>query len=351
MNIGIVSKPWLPVPSHAYGAIEKLVYYLSIQLSNNPSNQIYLFAPGDSSIPPAIKLQSLFSHGVGGEINHPCTEVVQAMHSCIQAKKYDLDILHAHSVDPLLALSPFIDTPIVFSFHTFSNSIIKMLSKYANKSIAYTFLSQSHKKNFPWIKKAHVVYPGIDPACFPFVGEKKDYIAYVGSINEHKGIIEAIIIAEKSRLKLKIGGKLHEEDRMFYEQEFLPRIKNNPWVDFLGEINERQRNEMVGKAKALLFPIKWDEPFGIVQLEALVVGTPVIAFNRGAVPEIIIDGHNGFIVENIQQAVTATKKLSSISPRLCREQVKSKFNVSHTTNQFEKIYKQTINNYAMNDKP
>lgn len=117
MRIGIVSKPWLPVPSRAYGAIEKLVHYLATQLSSDSFNQVYLFAPGDSLVSPSIKLRSLFFRGVGGEISDPYAEVAQAMHAGIQAKIYGLDVLHAHSVDPIMAISPFINIPIVFSFH------------------------------------------------------------------------------------------------------------------------------------------------------------------------------------------------------------------------------------------
>jgi len=184
-------------------------------------------------------------------------------------------------------------------------------------------------------------------SCFPFINNKGDYLVYIGSINQHKGVIEAISIAEKSKVKLKIGGKLHDEDRLFYEQEFVPRIKNNPWVDFLGEVDEKQRNQLVGKAKALLFPIKWDEPFGIVQIEALAVGTPVIAFNRGSVPEIIVDGQSGFIVENVQQAVSAVGKLSLVSPQFCRTQVEKRFDVCRVANRFANIYRQVIKNCSV----
>lgn len=341
MKIGILSKPYLPIPSRAYGAIEKLVYYLVRELSKKEGDDCYLFAPGDSKNIEGVQLESFFEEGIGGKINNEQVELLQALHCLERSKVLELDLIHTHSVDPILAFSSFTEIPILFSFHTFPNEINRYLSQRANH-LHYTFVSESHRQQFPWLEKTHVVFPGIDPDNFPFCAKKDKYLVFVGSICPEKGVMEAIEIARISGRSLKIAAKVHPGNEKFFQGEFLPAVEKNKKIEFLGELREVERNELLKRAECLLFPIKWDEPFGLVQLESLVVGTPVIGFNRGAVSEVIEDGVNGFVVNNIEEAVRALNKINTISPGNCRKTIIEKFSSIISTQHYRDIYESII---------
>ncbi len=339
MKIAHLSKPWLPVPSSAYGAIEKMVAEL-INI-NYSKDKVYLFAPGGSIPNEKIELISLYSEGQGDRGLDRNTELAQATHCVMKSEKLKVDLIHAHSVDPFLGLTPFLSTPNIFTFYSNPTPAGKILSEMAQDHTNFTFLSRSHRKSFPWIKSAEVVYFGVNLDSFPFAETKEDYLAFVGSINDKKGILEAIEIAKQSKMQLKIAAKIKSEDMEFYEKEVRSRIKSLD-TEFLGEVNNDTRNQLLKRAKAMLFPIKWEEPFGMVMIESMAVGTPVIAFNKGSVPEVIDDGVTGFVVENVSQAVKAIEKLDQIAPVSCRKHIEEKFNINETADKFNLLYSKIL---------
>jgi glycosyltransferase involved in cell wall biosynthesis len=341
MKVAHLSKPWLPVPSVAYGAIEKLLASL-IEAQTKLSNVIFLYAPGGSMSSVGISLRSLYVEGQGDKGLDRNTELAQAVHCAKESSKLHIDLIHSHSVDPFLGITPFLKTPSVFTFYSNPTSANKILSDLAQKHTTFTFLTKSHRKNFPWIKNAEIIYFGIDPNQFPFSERKEEYLAFVGSIADKKGIVEAIEIAKTAKIKLKIAAKVKIEDKDFYEKEVKKLIESSRNIEFLGELNDQQRNTLLKSAKAMLFPIKWEEPLGMVMLESMVVGTPVIAFNRGSVPEIITDGVSGYIVENISQAVNAIDKINSLTPASCRKTVVDNFNIDQTARAFQSLYQRIL---------
>jgi len=141
---------------------------------------------------------------------------------------------------------------------------------------------------------------------------KQEYVAFLGRISPEKGIDKAIRIATRAGLKLKVAAKVDNADKVYYESEIKPLIEGNPNVEFIGEINDQQKPAFLSGAHALLFPIDWPEPFGLVMIEAMACGTPVIAFRSGSVPEVIDDGVSGFIVDNEDEAVAAVKRLHKL---------------------------------------
>jgi glycosyltransferase involved in cell wall biosynthesis len=150
------------------------------------------------------------------------------------------------------------------------------------------------------------------------IEKPKEYLAFLGRISPEKNPIAAIEIAESAGMPLKIAAKVDAVDKEYYETVVAPRIAQSPHVEFIGEINEAQKQLFLGNARALLFPIDWPEPFGLVMIEAMACGTPVIAFNRGSVPEVIEDGRSGFIVENVREAVAAVGKIGCLSRKAVR---------------------------------
>ncbi|MBM3209083.1 glycosyltransferase family 4 protein [Candidatus Shapirobacteria bacterium] len=340
MKIAHVLKPWLPVPSLAYGAIEKMLAELIAEQSK--VDNILLFAVGGSISSERVKLISLYPEGQGDKGLDRNTELAQAVHCALKLQSKDAKIIHAHSIDPFLGLAPFLKIPSIFTFYSNPTPAVKILSELAGNHTHFTFLSKSHRKSFPWIKEAGVIHFGLDPNHFPFSEKKKDYLAFVGTIADKKGIIEAIEIARRAKMRLKIAAKIRSEDKEFYENHAKKVIEDSNHVDFLGELNNSARNNLLKNARAMLFPIKWEEPLGLVMLESLVVGTPVIAFNRGSVPEIIEDGKTGFIVENIDLAVRTVERVDHLKPVDCRSSIASKFHIANTAVEFKKLYQRVL---------
>lgn len=342
MKIAHLSKPWLPVPSPAYGAIEKMLAELIH--SQSATKDIYLFAPGGSITNDKVKLISLYEEGQGDKGLDRNTELAQSVHCAKESERLNIEFIHAHSVDPFLGLVPFLKIPSVFTFYSNPTPAGKILSQMANDQTAFTFLSESHRRSFPWIKKAEVIYFGVNLDNFPFSDKKQNYLAFVGSIADKKGILEAIEISRQAGLELKVAAKIRGEDKEFYEKQAREQLESSSHVEFLGELNDNERNGLLKNAKAMLFPIKWEEPLGMVMIESMAVGTPVIAFNRGSVPEIIEDGKTGFIVENISQAVKAASKLDTLNPLHCRQLIENKFDIKQTTKEFDLLYSKVLSN-------
>lgn len=341
MKIAQISKPWEIVPPPKYGGVERIVAYLSKELAKN--HDVTLFAPGKKSEIPRVKLKALFKEAQGEKGLDRNIELAQALDSVLyHFKKGKFDIIHAHSVDPILALAAIVKLPMLFTFHSVPSIPAQLLSKMSQDKVHFTFVSHAHRRSYPWIRKADVVHNGLPYENYPFSKTKKDYLAFVGPIRPEKGVVEAMEVARLSKTHLKIAGRIRPEIDEYYIKEIKPRLGKNKYVEFLGEITEKQRNQMLKYAKAFLFPISWIEPFSTSVLESLVVGTPVIAFNRGSVPEVIDDGKNGLIVENVKQMVKAIDKVDQIDPMQCRLTIEQRYNSKNMAKNYLRLYKKYI---------
>lgn len=337
MKIAQVSKPWQVVPPSKYGGVERIVAFLSEELAKE--NDVTLFAPGDKSLIPNVRLEAFFKEPQGEKGLDRNAELAQALNAVIYHNHEKFDVIHAHSIDPILALATVTKLPLIFTFHSVPSIPSELLSKMSQNKVHFVFVSHAHRKSYPWIKKADVVYNGLPYQEYPFSLKKKDYLAFVGPLRPEKGVIEAMDVAKMTKTKLKIAGRIRPEIDAYFEKEIKPRMKTNKYVEFLGEITDDQRNQMLMYAKAFLFPINWIEPFSTSLLESLVVGTPVVAFNKASVPEIINDGVNGFIVENVKQMANAIKKINIIDPKECRNTIEVKFNSQSMANNYLRLYR------------
>lgn len=340
MKIAHLAKPWISVPPTGYGGVERFMHDLALEQSK--AHDIHIYATGDSQLPDSIHLHATFAEQLAGKGLDRNFEAAQASDFALACVKDGTDIIHVHSVESFLAIAPHLSKKIVFTFYTDPTDATKILSTLAEPNVTFTFVSEQHRKQYPWIKNAHIIYQGIDPAQYPFSEEKNDYLAFVGSIADKKGILEAIEIAKRAKVPLKVAAKIKPQDIDFYEREVKHVLANSDHVTFLGEVNDQERNELLVHARALIFPIKWEEPFGGVQVESMVVGTPVIAFRRGAAPEVIDDGKTGFIVDTIEQAVEAVHKLDQINPTDCRQHIVDNFSIERSSKDFDALYQSLI---------
>lgn len=335
MIVAHLSKPWQSIPPIGYGGIERIIYDLVREQSNSCS--VHLFAPATTKISSHVQVCSLFSECQADKGLNKNVELAQAVHYVLECIDLHVDILHAHSVDALIALTNFINIPSVFTFHSNPTNEVRVLSSLASTSIMYTFLSEYQRSQYPWINNCTTIYPGIDLDRFELVPEKGDYLVYVGRICKQKGVLDAIEIARCLNMPIKIAGKYRRKDKEYFKR-VMAAIKGYKNSEFIGEVNDEIRNRLVGGAIGLLFPISAGEAFGLIQIEAMAVGTPVVTYNIGAAREIVVDNVTGYIVDNISEAIDAVARLGNLSPNTCRQHVKDNFSAKRMAQDFISLY-------------
>ncbi len=258
------------------------------------------------------------------------------------------DIIQTHSTPRLLQFALFTNTPIVVTSHDpythpLNTNVRKItyeeLAK-RNKNIYFISLSESQRKSVPDLPFVKTVYNGINLEKFKFQKKGGNYLLFVGRIIPGKGAHNAIQIAKKTGERLKLVGPISEKDKEYWNNKIKPFL--NEKITYEGPLFQKKLIPLYQKAKALLFPIEKDEAFGLVMIEAMACGTPVIGFNRSSVPEIIREGLNGFVVENLEEMARAVKKLDQIRREDCRKSIEGKFTIKKMVDNYEKVYEKII---------
>lgn len=249
----------------------------------------------------------------------------------------DFDLLHNHFDFLPLTYSGLIETPMVTTIHGFSSpSIIPVYKKYNGRS-HYVAISEADKS--PELDYLATIHHGINIAEFPLSEADGQYLLFFGRIHPDKGAHEAIRVARTAGIKLKIAGII--QDRHYFESQVEPHIDGDT-VEYLGSVGPVERPEVLGRAMALLHLISFDEPFGLSLIESMACGTPVIAFGRGSIPEIVRDGETGYIVDSVDQAVEAVAAIASIERRACRAHVESHFTCQQMARNYLEAYQQVL---------
>ena len=252
------------------------------------------------------------------------------------------DIIHAYHLVPKIL--PFVNltkTPTVFTLHDpMDASWNKMIDYCQWKNRAnYISISDNQRKGMSDLNYVKTVYNGLDLKNFQFQEKQGDYLAFLGRYSKEKGIDMAVQVAIKSKEKLKMAGSIWGGG--FYDKKVKPFLKKGE-IEDVGFQNQKNRSSFLGGAKALLFPINWEEPFGLVMIEAMACGTPVIAFNRGSVSEVIKHGKTGFIVENEKEMIEAIKNIDRIKREDCRKHVEENFTIKTMVDGYEEAYRKIL---------
>jgi len=332
MRIAQISPLFEAVPPKLYGGTERVVYSLTEELVAM-GHDVTLFASGDSitsaTLAPmrerALRLDPTVVDWIA---------IYMRMMELIRRRADEFDVLHFHTDYFPLSLFSRQDTPFLTTLHG-------RLDIPEFKDIYETFpdapfvsISDAQRRPIPGINWVRTVLHGMPADLLTPQPVRQEYAAFLGRISPEKGVDKAIRIAGKAGLRLKIAAKVDNADKKYWEQEIKPLIDASPWVEFIGEINDAQKPAFLSGAHALLFPIDWPEPFGLVMIEAMACGTPVIAFNRGSVPEVIDHGVSGFIVEDEDAAVAATKHLHELD----RAKVRATFDRRWTARRMAEDY-------------
>jgi glycosyltransferase involved in cell wall biosynthesis len=339
MKIAQVAPLFESVPPQCYGGTERVVSYLTEELVRQ-GHQVTLFASGDSvtqahlvaACPRALRLDEQCVD----QLAH-CMVLLE--HVFRQAPTFDL--LHFH-IDYLhFPLSVRQRVPHVTTLHG-RLDIPDLVPVYQTfPSIPVVSISDAQRIPLPGLQWQGTVYHGVPEDLYTFQDTPGSYLAFLGRISPEKGIEQAIAIARQAGMPLKIVAKIDQVDREYFQSVVQPLL-DDPLVEYLGEMGERDKNAFLGQAYALLFPIDWPEPFGLVMIEALACGTPVIAYGRGSVPEVLEDGVTGWIVAGLDDAIQAIAQVSTLSRRRCRQTFEERFSATQMTQDYVRIYQQLL---------
>ncbi|HEY2033578.1 MAG TPA: glycosyltransferase family 4 protein [Rhizomicrobium sp.] len=328
------------VPPKLYGGTERVVSWLTEELVRQ-GHDVTLFASGDSItnaeldpvVPRALRLDGQMQNSVWYNL---------LMLERVAERADEFDMLHFHIDFFQFPVFRHIVNRTLTTLHgRLDLPEIQPLYRVFNRAPLVS-ISNSQREPMPPVNWRGTVYHGLPADQFHMVEKPKGYLAFLGRISPEKNPEGAIAIAERAGLPLKIAAKVDAADREYYDSRVAPLIARSPHVEFIGEINESQKQIFLGNARALLFPIDWPEPFGIVMIEALACGTPVIAFDRGSVSEVIEDGLSGFIVETVDEAVEALQKIDRLSRKAVRARFDLRYSSAVMAARYVDIYKKLL---------
>ncbi|WP_187261275.1 glycosyltransferase family 4 protein [Pontibacter beigongshangensis] len=323
---------WCTPPRH-YGPWEQMASNVAEGLVRLGAN-VTLFATADAVTEG--KLDAVVAQGYEEDRTQDA-KVVECLHiSNLMEKASDFDIIHNHFDFLPLTYSRLVQTPMLTTIHGFSSA--KILPVYQKYNATSHYVSISNSDRSPALAYIATVYNGIREADFAFTEEPADYLLFFGRIHPHKGTSEAIQIALQSKKRLLIAGII--QDQGYFDEKVKPYLSDQ--VEFLGAAGPESRNQLLGKAIALLHPILFDEPFGLSVAEAMLCGTPVIAFNRGSMPELIRHEATGFLVHDISEAVAAVQQISYISRQQCHTWSFSQFSQQKMAADYLHLYQQIL---------
>ncbi len=342
MKIAQLAPLWERVPPPAYGGIELVVGLLTDELVAR-GHDVTLFASGDSVT--TAKLASVHPQALRLDPDIKEYSIYDMLNlGQVYGRAAEFDIIHSHIGCAALTHAKLCKTPTVHTLHgIFTHDNAKMYS-YA-KDQPYISISNSQRQPSLDLNCVATVYNSIRVSDHHFF-ERPDtptYLAFLGRMSGEKGPHHAIEIAKRTGIPLKMAGKVDPVDEQFFNEQIAPHI-DGEFIQFLGEANHHQKNQLMGRAIATLFPITWSEPFGLVMIESMAAGTPVVGMKMGSVPEVIAHGTSGFVCESIDECVSAMGNIHSINRQNCRDYVSRKFGVQVMTDGYEAVYHQILDN-------
>jgi glycosyltransferase involved in cell wall biosynthesis len=340
LRVAIVSPVWFPVPPSGYGGIEWIVSLLADGLVE-AGHDVTLFASGDSKT--KAKLMYVYEEAPSQWIGRSHWELRHALACYTGADEFD--VISDHTGMSGVVLSGLVDTPVVHTVHGPMDGepgeMYELLAGLVPNLhlISLSINQRRPKPDLPWLANCPnaldlSVYP-----CKPHMGE---YLLFLGRMSADKGCHRAIAVAMERELPLKIAGKMQEPKEQAYFAEFVEPHLGIHGIEYLGEVPHGTKVELLQDARATLFPIDWEEPFGLVMIESMACGTPVIATNRGAVPEVIEHGRSGIIVDGYREMADALEQSDALDPLECRRYVEERFSPERMVDDYVLAYREAV---------
>ncbi len=338
MRIAQVAPLYESVPPQAYGGTERVVSYLTEELVRR-GETVTLFASGDSrtaaELVPCCERSLRLGHSIDTMAHHI------VMLEQVFKRAGDFDVVHFH-IDYLhFPLSRRANLTQATTLHGRLDlpDLPPLYREFSDMPVIS--ISNAQRKPLPFANWLGTVHHGLPEDHFTFRAEPDDYFLFIGRISPEKRVDRAIEIAKRAGRTLKIAAKIDRVDEEYFNEKIRPLL-DHPLIEFLGEVGGPEKNALLGGACALLFPIDWPEPFGLVMIEALACGTPVLAFRRGSVPEVISHGTTGFVVGTIEEALDAIEKVARLDRAKCRQEFETRFSARRMAGDYLKLYERLL---------
>jgi glycosyltransferase involved in cell wall biosynthesis len=335
MKVAQIAPLMEAVPPRLYGGTERIVSHLTEELVRQ-GHEVTLFASGDSTtsatlvpccaealrLNPAVKDPIPYHMGM--------IDTVARMADQFDVLHFHIDQFHFPSFRPLARRT-------LTTLHGRQDlpDLQYLYAKFPDMPLVS--ISDAQRRPVPAANFAATVYHGLPDVFLPFNAGPGSYLAFLGRISPEKRVDRAIHIAQAAGLPIKIAAKIDKVDEAYFESE-IRHLFSLPGVEYIGEIGEHEKADFLGRARALLFPIDWPEPFGLVMIEAMACGTPVLAFRHGSVPEVIDDGVSGLVVDGLEEAITRLPELLALDRRCVRHRFEQRFHVSRMAESYLKVY-------------
>lgn len=337
------------VPPKKYGGTERVVYHLTEGLVAN-GHDVTLFASGDSLTSAKLVAPIKEALRLGRKSYSPVIVNMMMLSRVYEKMLMEFDIIHSHLEYLTLPYAYKSKIPTVLTMHgrLDMGNYRDMLRLYPD--MAYVSISDSQRLPVPDINWAKTIYHGYPASCFEFNEHPDDYFLYLGRFSEEKRPELAIMLARACNIPLKIAAKIDPTDQNFFDKKIRPLL-NHPLIDYVGEVNDREKVALLKNAKALLNTIDWPEPFGLVMIEALACGTPVIVRGCGSAPEVISHGKTGFICNSKLDFIDAIHNVDQLSRKTCRKEFERRFSLTEMVGNYEDLYyslqEKKINHYPL----
>ncbi|HEX6936066.1 MAG TPA: glycosyltransferase family 4 protein [Actinomycetes bacterium] len=337
LRVALVAPPFFEVPPTGYGGIEAVLAQLADGLVDRGHDVTLIGAgrPGTKA-----KFVTTFDEPQAERLGRPEPELMHATRVAALLAELSPDIVHDHTAaGPAMARDR--QVPTVVTSHGPATGDWGEYLAAAGTTMHLVAISQSQvalSPELPWVR---VVHNSLDTSQIPFRDDKEDYVVWLGRLSPDKGAHLAIDVARKAGRRIVLAGKCNEPDeREHFEADVRPRL--GPDVEFVDELEDREKYDLLGRAAAFVFPLQWEEPFGMVLIEAMACGTPVLSLARGAVPEVVADGVTGFVRQEADELVGALAQLDRIDPAACRAHVEANFGPDKMVEGYEEVYRDCL---------
>jgi glycosyltransferase involved in cell wall biosynthesis len=347
LRIAIAAPLMEATPPPLYGGTERVVSTLTEELVRR-GHEVTLFASGDSQT--AANLVACAPRGLRLDLNlrNPLDYARMELGE-VYRRAGDFDVIHNHIDSAAFPFARLSRTPTLTTAHGRLDlaQIHREYARFPEQKLIS--ISDSQRGPLPSARWVRTVYNGIDLTHFHFQPKGGDYLVFLGRITPEKRPDRAIEIAREVGMRLIIAAKVDPLDQAYYDDTIAPLIDDSPLVEYVGEVNEGQKDTLLGGAYAYLFPIDWPEPFGLTMVEAMATGTPVVAYRAGSVPEVIVDAVTGFVCDSLRSMVDAVPLVGSLDRRACRDRVAHWFSAEAMADGYEQAYAAVLGRSAVDE--
>ena len=342
MRVALVAPPFIPVPPRKYGGTELFVAQLAEGLRKQGVD-VVVYANGESTVDTELRwLYEKSQWPIEGEVFANLADVNHSSWAMRDAEKH-CDVIHVNNV-PALAMSRLVNVPVVYTLHHVHEDKLSDFYRYYS-DVEYVTISEFQRKR-ERMPRMRTIHHGLDTNLYTWQDGKREYLSFLGRIAPMKGTHLAIQVAQKSGIPLKIAGEIQPCYQEYWESQVKPHV-DGKLIEYIGEADLPAKNELLKNSIAMLFPIQWNEPFGLVMIEAMACGAPVLAFSGGAVEEVIPEGLGGFICKDVNDMAKRTRDAANLDNQKVRRFVEQEFSLEKMVSRYADLFREMVSSRSL----